>query len=76
TAQQYLSARGLTAETVETFELGYAPDGWDYLLRYLQQRKFSLQDAEEAGLLKAREDGRGYYDRFRNRITFPIHDAS
>jgi DNA primase len=76
TAQQYLSARGLTAETVETFELGYAPDGWDYLLRYLQQRKFSLRDAEEAGLLKAREDGRGYYDRFRNRITFPIHDAS
>lgn len=76
TAQQYLSTRGLTPETVDAFELGYAPDGWDYLLRFLQRHNFSLQDAETAGLLKAREDGSGYYDRFRNRITFPIHDAS
>ncbi|MCS6918161.1 MAG: DNA primase [Fimbriimonadales bacterium] len=75
-AQEYLSRRGLTPETVEAFELGYAPDGWDYLLRFLQKHNFSLEDAETAGLLKAREDGSGYYDRFRNRITFPIHDAS
>ncbi|MCX7925677.1 MAG: DNA primase [Fimbriimonadales bacterium] len=76
TAQQYLAQRGLTSETIEAFELGYAPDGWDYLLKFLQKHNFSLQDAETAGLLKAREDGSGYYDRFRNRITFPIHDAS
>lgn len=75
-AQQYLSQRGLTPETIEAFELGYAPDGWDYLLRFLQRHHFSLQDAETAGLLKMREDGSGYYDRFRNRITFPIHDAA
>lgn len=75
-AQEYLTQRGLTPETVEAFELGYAPDGWDYLLRFLQKHNFSLEDAETAGLLKAREDGSGYYDRFRNRITFPIHDAS
>ncbi|MCS7208195.1 MAG: DNA primase [Fimbriimonadales bacterium] len=75
-AQQYLAQRGLTPETIEAFELGYAPDGWDYLLRFLQRHNFSLQDAETAGLLKAREDGSGYYDRFRHRITFPIHDAS
>ncbi len=75
-AQEYLIKRGLTPETVEAFELGYAPDGWDYLLRFLQKHNFSLEDAEMAGLLKAREDGSGYYDRFRNRITFPIHDAS
>jgi DNA primase catalytic core len=75
-AQQYLAQRGLTAETIEAFELGYAPDGWDYLLRFLQRHDFSLEDAERAGLLKARDDGSGYYDRFRNRITFPIHDAS
>jgi DNA primase len=75
-AQQYLAQRGLTAETIEAFELGYAPDGWDYLLRFLQRHDFRLEDAERAGLLKARDDGSGYYDRFRNRITFPIHDAS
>ncbi|GIV07262.1 MAG: hypothetical protein KatS3mg017_0464 [Fimbriimonadales bacterium] len=75
-AQEYLTRRGLTPETVKAFALGYAPDGWDYLLRFLQRRNCSLQDAEAAGLLKAREDGSGYYDRFRNRITFPIHDAS
>ncbi|BCW95422.1 MAG: DNA primase [Fimbriimonadales bacterium] len=75
-AQQYLAQRGLTPETIEAFELGYAPDGWDYLLRFLERHNFSLDDAERAGLLKARDDGSGYYDRFRNRITFPIHDAS
>lgn len=75
-AQEYLTRRGLTPKTIEDFELGYAPDGWDYLLRFLQRHNFSLQDAEAAGLLKAREDGSGYYDRFRNRIIFPIHDAS
>jgi DNA primase catalytic core len=75
-AQHYLAQRGLTPETVEAFELGYAPDGWDHLLRFLQRHNFSLEDAEWAGLLKARDDGSGYYDRLRNRITFPIHDAS
>ncbi|MCS7301022.1 MAG: DNA primase [Fimbriimonadales bacterium] len=75
-AQAYLAGRGLTPDTIEAFELGYAPDGWDYLLRFLQRHQFSLDDAERAGLLKAREDGSSYYDRFRNRITFPIHDVA
>lgn len=75
-AQRYLAQRGLTRDTIEAFELGYAPDGWDYLVRFLERHNFSLPDAEAAGLLKAREDGSGYYDRFRHRITFPIHDAS
>lgn len=75
-AQQYLEQRGLPPETIQAFELGYAPDGWDHLLRFLQRHNFSLEGAEQAGLLKARDDGSGYYDRFRNRITFPIHDVS
>ena len=75
-AQHYLAQRGLTPETIQAFELGYAPDGWNHLLRFLQRHNFTLEDAEQAGLLKARDDGSGYYDRFRNRITFPIHDAS
>lgn len=75
-ARAYLTQRGLTPNTIEAFELGYAPNGWDYLLRFLQRHNFRLDDAERAGLLKAREDGSGYYDRFRHRITFPIHDGT
>lgn len=72
-ALQYLQARGLSPETIERFELGFAPDGWDYLVRFLQKHQMSLEEARVAGLV---EEGRnGYYDRFRNRITFPIHDA-
>lgn len=72
-ALQYLQTRGLTPETIERFELGFAPDGWDYLVRFLQKHQMSLEEARTAGLV---EEGRnGYYDRFRNRITFPIHDA-
>lgn len=72
-ALEYLQSRGLTAETIERFELGYAPDGWDYLVRFLEKHQIPLADAHEAGLVEARQNG--YYDRFRDRITFPIHDA-
>ncbi len=73
-AQQYLQERGLTKETIEQFELGYAPDGWDHLVRFLQRHGFALEEAQQAGLIEAGRNG--YYDRFRNRIMFPIHDSS
>ncbi len=73
-AQQYLQERGLTKETIERFELGYAPDGWDHLVRFLQRHGFALEEAQQAGLIEAGRNG--YYDRFRNRIMFPIHDPS
>lgn len=73
-AQHYLQERGLSQETVERFELGYAPDGWDHLVRFLQRHQFSMEDAQRAGLVEAGRNG--YYDRFRNRILFPIHDSS
>ena len=71
--REYLAKRELTAEVIKTFHLGYAPDEWDSLRRHLQSRGLSLEVAQEAGLLAPRSGG-GFYDRFRNRIIFPICD--
>jgi DNA primase len=69
----YLQKRGLTPEIIRAFQLGYAPDEWDTLRRHLQNRGVPLELAQEVGLLAPRERG-GFYDRFRNRIIFPIFD--
>jgi DNA primase len=69
----YLKKRGLTPEIIRSFQLGYAPDSWDALRRHLQSRGVPLELAQEVGLLMPRDRG-GYYDRFRNRIIFPIFD--
>jgi len=74
-ALAYLQQRGLTRETMQKFGLGYAPDGWDNLLSHFRARQTSEQDLLEAGLVSERERG-GYYDRFRNRIMFPIRDLT
>jgi DNA primase len=76
-ALDYLRGRGFTDETIERFQLGYAPGGWDTMSRTLQARR-SITPAElaEVGLTTARTSGRGAYDRFRERIIFPIRDAS
>lgn len=68
----YLQRRGLTPESVETFGLGYAPPGWDGLLKFLHAQGVSPQEGLEAGVLMEKE-GR-FFDRFRNRVTFPIQD--
>ena len=75
-AQVYLSeTRGLSMATQETFELGYAPDQWDGLLKYLQQVEgCSPELLEAAGLVVPRKGGNGFYDRFRHRVIVPIHD--
>lgn len=72
-AVQYLENRGFTKETVSRFKVGFAPDGWDNLVRYFVKKKLPLQTATRAGLLVAGKNG-GFYDRFRNRIVFPIVD--
>ena len=74
-ARDYLRDRGLTEATIKRFHLGYAPPGWDQLTRYLQRHDIPLREADAAGLLKRREHGDGYYDRFRGRVMFPILDA-
>jgi len=71
--RDYLARRGLTPEIIRAFQLGYAPDSWDSLRRHFQGRGISLELAQEVGLLMPRDRG-GYYDRFRQRIIFPIFD--
>jgi DNA primase len=71
-ARAYLTQRGLDQETIEAFELGYSPDSWDALKLHLTERSFSEADLLAAGLLV--EGDRGPYDRFRNRLMFPIRD--
>ncbi|MEJ5328633.1 MAG: DNA primase [Desulfobaccales bacterium] len=72
-AREYLARRGLTAEVVEAYQLGYAPPEWEALSRHLQGKGFPLELAVEAGLVLPRASG-GVYDRFRDRVMFPIHD--
>jgi DNA primase len=69
----YLERRGLTRETIATWELGYAPDSWDALLRFALTKGVRDDDLLAAGLLAENERGRRY-DRFRGRVIFPIKD--
>ena len=75
-ALKYLhSERKLTAETIQQFGLGYAPASWETLYRYLvEQKRYSVQLVEQAGLIRRRQSGDGYYDYFRDRLIIPIHD--
>ena len=73
-AVDYLKGRGLTGATAKRFGIGYAPPGYENLLKALGGGQTLEQQLLEAGLLAARESG-GSYDRFRDRITFPIRDG-
>ncbi len=68
-------ARRLSEPTLESFQLGYAPDQWDGLLKHLQQVEgLAPELLEAAGLVVARKGGDGFYDRFRGRVMVPIRD--
>jgi len=75
-ALEYLqSQRHLGEETLQQFQLGYAPATWETLYRYLVEQKGKpVQLVKDAGLILPRKSGDGYYDRFRDRIMIPIHD--
>lgn len=72
--RSYLARRSLSRTDEETFELGWAPRGWDSLSRHLEEKKFPARLLEESGLAMAGK--RGLYDRFRGRIIFPIRDVT
>ena len=72
-AVDYLKARGVTGEIAAEFGLGFAPDGWDHLVRALGKDDAARERLAHAGLAVKKEGG-GFYDRFRNRVMFPIHD--
>ncbi len=73
-ALKYLEMRGLSREIIDKFGLGYAPDEWDFIASSAKRSGFNQADFHKAGLLLERTGG-GYYDRFRNRVTFPIYDG-
>lgn len=73
-ARAYLVRRGITPDIAEEFALGYAPALWEGLLQYLRQRGVSPDTAVKAGLAVPRPQGGGAYDRFRDRLMFPIRD--
>lgn len=72
-AWEYLRQRGLTEEIRDKFQLGYSPPGWSHLTDLLKKKAISLEAASSIGLLGFGENG--YYDRFRDRIIFPIADS-
>ncbi len=74
-ARSYVAKRGLTKDIVDHFKLGVAPAGWDNLLSYLSNKGFPPRVLEQAGLVVKKQSG-GYYDRFRNRLMFPITDVA
>lgn len=73
---EYLKGRGLTEETIKKWRLGYAPDSWRSLVDFLVSRGYKKEEIVEAGLAIASEKTQTPYDRFRNRIMFPIFDLS
>jgi DNA primase len=74
-ARAYAARRGLDAATLAKFAIGYAPDAWSEVLKRFGASDASRQKLLETGLIIARDSGDGHYDRFRDRLMFPIRDA-
>jgi DNA primase len=75
-AREIFSKRGLTKGALQDYRLGFAPDRWDFLVAALTEHRLPLRTAEALGLIVPKKSGQGYYDRFRNRLMFPIFDSS
>ncbi|NLW24551.1 MAG: DNA primase [Clostridia bacterium] len=73
-ALNYLKKRGIDIATIEKFQLGVSLPQWDGLLKYFTQKGVSPKELEELGLVVPNNSQTGYYDRFRNRLMFPIWD--
>ncbi len=75
-AYQYANKRGLSEKTIRSWELGYAPDNWRTLLEALTAQNFTKDELIRSGLIKEADGKQGtFYDRFRNRLMFPIKDS-
>ncbi len=75
TAMQYLLDRGISQNSIETFEIGYVPSGGE-VMQFLQKALLPLPKAAEAGIIAQNENGSGYYARLVERVTFPIYSTS
>jgi len=72
----YLKKRGMTKETINGFNIGYASKGWETLVNFFSKKRVPLPLVEKSGLIVPRKGGSGYYDRFRDRSIFPILNMS
>ncbi|ROZ63354.1 DNA primase [Kocuria soli] len=70
-AQRYLGERGFTPQDAESYGVGYAPQGWDHLLKHLRSRGYTDEELQATGMFSENNRG-GFYDRFRGRLIFPI----
>jgi len=73
--REYVSGRGINQAMVEAFGMGYAPDRWDGLVEMIQHKGWGDKGFALAGLIGKKKSGGGWYDRFRNRLMFPIFDG-
>ncbi|MBL5872065.1 DNA primase [Bacillus sporothermodurans] len=74
-ALEYLLGRGFSKDSIEKFQIGYSLPSWDFTVKWLNKRGFQLPLLEKAGLIIKRESDESYFDRFRNRIMFPIQNS-
>lgn len=83
-AREYLNTRGINSEIAKEFKLGYAPSNWDNIVRLSESKKLNIQNLEEIGLVIRKESSKfsgsnfssDFYDRFRDRVIFPIFDIN
>ncbi|SMP04847.1 DNA primase [Laceyella tengchongensis] len=73
--RRYLEKRNIMKETVYEFQIGYAPDSFQFLLPFMKKRGFTEEILEKAGLISIKEETGRAFDRFRHRLMIPIHDA-
>ena len=74
-ARAYLKERGITDDIREEFQIGFAPESWDATNDFLKKKGFSENDIFLAGLTIKKDRGAGFYDRFRNRVIFPVKNT-
>ncbi len=75
-ARAYLMNRGISTEIVDQFHLGHSQDSWDGVIRLFRKEKVGQKTGLDSGLVIPRKQGSGFYDRFRNRLMFPIFDIN
>lgn len=74
-ARDYVKKRELLKETVDAFQLGYAPESWDTLTKFLDTKGFTKQEMVASGMVIFNQERKSYYDRFRNRFMIPLRDT-
>ena len=74
-ARRYLAARGITEQAIQEFLIGFAPNAWSWLIERSKPAGFSPEVLQACGLVLQRDGNRGWYERFRGRVMFPIHDT-